>query len=237
MTLGCTLSCWDWVWLVEVLHAFPYGETLLGHLEKIGKQHDTDTMEKPKEHRCSGLRGGLPWFEVTRDHQGSPGITTGWVAGTIAKCFTTSVRACCAYRACPSASSPVSSFPQDFFVFSVHVDPKQITKQKGQYKQKMTNVTELSSKHQSLGREFGCVLALDGLRSDIQRRHWLGPLNLSWQAKRPRACEPTCTRPKVSPAKHVLKNSIIRFERQVLSFTLGSQKSKINEPCYSKKSL
>lgn len=128
-------------------------------------------------------------------------------------------------------------FSPSFFVFSVHVDPKQITKQKGQYKQKMTNVTELSSKHQSLGREFGCVLALDGLRSDIQRRHWLGPPNLSWQAKRPRACEPTCTRPKVSPAKHVLKNSIIRFERQVLSFTLGSQKSKINEPCYSKKSL
>ena len=112
------------------------------------------------------------------------------------------MRACCASRACPSASSPVSQFyPRNHMFFSVHVDPKKITKRKGQYKQKMTNVTELSSKHQSLGREFGCVLALDGLRSDIQRKHWLGHLNLSWQAKRPRACEPTCTRPKVSPAK------------------------------------
>ena len=37
---------------------------------------------------------------------------------------------------------------------------------------------------------FGCVLALDGLRHGSQRKHRL----------RPRACAPICTRPALSPA-------------------------------------
>ena len=60
--------------------------------------------------------------------------------------------------------SGFQSSPRNQVLF-LQVDRKKNTRLKGHNKQKMTRVTNLSSrKTHSLGREFGCVLAFDGLR-------------------------------------------------------------------------
>ena len=100
----------------------------------------------------------------------------------------------------------------------------------------MTRVTNLSSrKTHSLGREFGCVLAFDGLRVVIfEEDTGCGLWILHGKQNDPVPVNPLVPDLKFHLQKRVLKNSIIRFEQQV--HTSGSQKSKINKPCYSKRS-